>query len=411
MNEYITAPLAALQRVPRESFDFNSALGCLERSWKSPRSVQVPEEEFEPRARCAEHYVDRWSTERGSSPTTEPKNNSADAAPSASSSMTRGTAASLSRSGVHRTIKSTYQGRKRGGDHYTWLPSSDHPSSPTTDETLPTTPQSDMSSTFSVSSSPQPSFQQPRSPIYERRNAVSAGPHHTDFGFLSCTVPASSVPTSSPLIPTPTWPMSTAEEVQRFPEPIAGELVHTRSDSALGTYGQTLNQHTNVGSIPEIPQIAFPLGSNQQSGLTNYAASVYQHSHCVYRPPNTHIGSSLLAGQTPPWQNFQSIYPSGSMAAHFQVAPNDNFSLESPSTSTVLPDTYANYNPLCSSVDETNNGHFFGLSGTYAPPPMTDAVTSHLRGISPSTRGASAQSPQEQLSLAHLTFNHNHSIE
>ncbi|KAG8715133.1 hypothetical protein FRC11_005572 [Ceratobasidium sp. 423] len=351
------------------------------------------------------------STERtrkgGNSPTTEPTYDLVDTAPgSSSSSAARSPTTSLSGSGPDRRPRGIHQGRKRGGNPYNWLPANDHPSSPTTDETLPTTPRSDMSSTFSVSSSPRPSFQQPQSPVYGRRNAVSAGPLGTQFGFPPDTGPDTLRPASAPLISAHTWPMSTIEGAQRFSEPASGGLVHTRSGGALGPRSQmSLNQHTSAEygqSTFEAPQTAISYDLDQQP---YYATSNYRPSHSFDHSSSFRAGSPPLAGQTFSWQNFQLPYSSGAIAEHCPIAPSDNFSSGSPGSITGFPNmTSTAYNELNFSANEGSQEPFFNLSNTYAPPMADLGTGNHSRGISSDTRRVSAQSPQEPTSLSKLAF-------
>ncbi|CAE6525810.1 unnamed protein product [Rhizoctonia solani] len=341
----------------------------------------------------------------GNSPTTEPTSGSVDTAPGPSSSTAQSPTASLSGSGPQRRSKGIHQGRKRGGNHYNWLPTNDHPSSPTTDETLPITPRSDMSSTFSVSPSPRPSFQQPQSPVYERRNAVSAGPLGTQFGFLPGTGADTFAPTSAPLIPAHTWPGSAVEGSQRFPESASGGLIHTRSDGALGPRSQmTLNQRTGAEygqPTFEAPQAAVSYDPDQRP---YYDMTNYQPSHSFDRSSGIRTDSPLLAGQTFPWRDYQLPYSSGTTAGHRPNALNDNFNFSSPSVITGFPDMTPTAYESYLSANEGIQEPFFDLPNAYAPLVADLGTGIYLQGISSDTRRVSAQDPQDPTSLANLAF-------
>ncbi|CAE6465666.1 unnamed protein product [Rhizoctonia solani] len=337
----------------------------------------------------------------GNSPTTEPANNSADMAPSRSSYTERRPTVPHSSSGPDRRAKGTQQSRRlrRGGNPYSWMPSNDNPSSPTTEETLPITPRSDMSSTFSFSPSPGPSSQRPQSPIHRRRNAVSAGPQRTDFGFLTGSGFA---PASAPLMPTQTWPtMSTTEGAQRLPESTLGGLVQTRSDGALEHRSQALShipnaEHTQVTF--GAPQIAISFNSHP----TNYATSNYQPSHSFGQPSNSRIDSSL-AEQTF-WPDFTSTHTSYATAQGHSVTPSVNISLGSldhPNTA------YVDYSAPYTSVNETGQAHILGLPDSDVLSSMVNPSTeSYLQDFSYAFRRIPGRPSQEAISLASLAFNH-----
>ncbi|KAL5639204.1 hypothetical protein ACGC1H_006644 [Rhizoctonia solani] len=342
----------------------------------------------------------------GNSPTTEPMNDSVDTTPRISYLALQSSTATTGGVGPARRTRGVRQTRrlKRGGDPYNnWVISNDTLSSPTTEEALPVTPRSDMSSTFSISPSPRPAFGRPDSPIYERRNAVSAGPHSASYGFLSSTEFDGFAPASTPLIPTHTWLMSTGEVSQRFPEPILPGLVQTRSEGALNPHNQAfLNQpSSSIGYNPSalgVPQaqIAVPYDPNPPSNLSSYATSNYQDIRS-FNQSSSRIGS-FLAEQTLPWQDFSPAYPSGTMTEHHSLNPNNTFSSGPPTAASGLSGmSYTTYDGPYSGVNGTNQVHFFSPPHAYAPPPMVDLNTeSHLQSISPDTR---------MPSLASLAFN------
>ncbi|CAE7212124.1 unnamed protein product [Rhizoctonia solani] len=340
----------------------------------------------------------------GNSPTTEPTNNPVDTMPSRSLASH---AEPSQGSGPHRRAKGIHQSRKlkRGGNHYSWIPANDPLSSPTTEEMLPVTPRSDMSSTFSVSPSPRPSFGRPESPIYERRNAVSAGPHNTHFGFLSGTGFNGFAPASARLIPTHTWPMSTVEETQRFPEPALGGLVQTQSEGALDPHNQALLSQPTPSpgyNLPGFgtPQIVAAYDPNQHLNPTNYATSNYQPIHS-FQSSSSRTDLPFLAEQTFTWQD-APIYASGTMSEYPSVNPNDNFSFGLTSTTAGLPDIpYTTHNGSYFSVGGISQAHFLGIPNTYASPPMPGlSDENHLQSLSSDTR---------RPSLANLAFPHTHS--
>ncbi|CUA69674.1 hypothetical protein RSOLAG22IIIB_04053 [Rhizoctonia solani] len=345
----------------------------------------------------------------GNSPTTEPINDSTDATPRIGglSLAPQSSTSPTGTSGPHRRAKGVQQTRrlKRGGNPYTWMPPNDPLSSPTTEEALPITPRSDMSSTFSVSPSPRPSFGRPQSPIYERRGAVSAGPHNTTYGFLPGAGFDGVASASAPLIPAHTWPTSTVEDYHRFPEPAIGELVQTRSEGALEPQNQVyLNQPApstgyNLSELG-IPQITVPYDPNRVSEPTNYSTPNYQHVH--YQPSTSRIDSSFLAEQAFPWQGFSQAYPSGTMTNH-SVNPND-FSLELPGAATNITDTYYTaHNGPYYDLNGYAQVHFFGSPHTYDLPPMADLGTdARVQRFASDTR---------RPSLANLAFSHTHSTQ
>ncbi|KAH7334415.1 hypothetical protein B0J17DRAFT_708760 [Rhizoctonia solani] len=337
----------------------------------------------------------------GNSPTMEPANNSADMPPIGSSYTGRNTTVAHPTSGAHRRVKGTQQSRrlKRGANPYnSWMPPDDNPSSPTTEETLPVTPQSDMSSTFSFSPSPGPSSRRPQSPVHRRRNAVSAGPQRTDFGFPTGSGFA---PASAPLISTPTWPMSGTVGAQRHPQPTPGGLVQTRSDGALEPRSQPVGHVSNAGysqNANGAPQITVSFNSH----LTNNATPSYQPSRSFNQLSSSHTDSSFLAEQAFPWPDFPPTYPPNTTAQHHSFAPGDSFSLGSSSANTGYSDmAYVNYNEPYLGANETDQTHILGLSDSY------DLSTeNHIHDFSFAIRRTPGRPSQEAISLASLAFNH-----
>ncbi|CEL53849.1 hypothetical protein RSOLAG1IB_06630 [Rhizoctonia solani AG-1 IB] len=235
----------------------------------------------------------------GSSPTTEPVD-ALEGAVTGMSSCTQSPVASLSVPGPHRRAKGTKQARKRGGNPYSWMSSNDNPSSPTTDEALPITPRSVISSTFSASPPPQAS-QLPQSPIFGRRNAISAGPRETQFELLPDTRTASFAPISAPLIPTHTWPHTMVEEAWRSSGQTLGRFICTRSDGTVGAHDQAFNHRPNAElGQPSLgaptSQLALPYGPNPSYTVDGSVSNA--PGHYFNQSSGARTTPSSLAGYT-----------------------------------------------------------------------------------------------------------------
>ncbi|CAE6412687.1 unnamed protein product [Rhizoctonia solani] len=339
----------------------------------------------------------------GSSPTMEPVNTLAGAVAGTSSS-TQNPVTSLSVPGPHRRAKGTKKARKRGGNPYSWMPLNDNPSSPTTDEAPPITPQSDMSSTFSVSPSPR-SSQPPRSPVLERRNAVSAGPRSTQFGLLSDAGSGRPTSHSAPLIPTHTWPQTMPEEARQFRGPTLGGLAHTQSDGTLGVHSQAFDQRMSTDhNQPSFG--ASPCDLHRLSYSTNYTMldTPNQPNQSFDQSSSVRADSLPPAGQTLYWQGFPLMYPSIATAEHSSIIDN-SFNPGSSSTLTgPLNIAAIACNGLYSGVDENHVFDSFGLV------PLVSAdrnAENHSQGVPANTRQTPVRSPHgEGRSLASSAFNH-----
>ncbi|KAF8711741.1 hypothetical protein RHS03_01484, partial [Rhizoctonia solani] len=264
----------------------------------------------------------------GSSPTTEPTNTSEETI-TGTSSTTQASSTFLSVPGPHRRAKGTKQSRKRGGNPYSWMSSDDNPSSPTTDEALPITPHSDMSSTFSAS--PPLSARPLQSPVFGRRNAISAGPRGAQIGFLP-EGPSYS-PAGGPLVPTSTWPQMTGGP-SHFPAMSFDGLAHTQSDGALSTHSRVLDQRIgaeynqpNLG----LPQNILPYDISQSSSYsTTFMRPVVPGQSCqLFDQPSGDRTEPSLPTQTFIWQDFTSNHPPINGAENYRTT-NSNFDPELP---------------------------------------------------------------------------------
>ncbi|KAF8756241.1 hypothetical protein RHS01_04807 [Rhizoctonia solani] len=235
----------------------------------------------------------------GSSPTTEPTNTSEETI-TGTSSTTQASSTFLSVPGPHRRAKGTKQSRKRGGNPYIWMSSDDNHSSPTTDEALPITPHSDVSSTFSAS--PPLSARPLQSPVFGRRNAISAGPRGAQIG--------------------------------HFPAMSFDGLAHTQSDGALSTHSRILDQRTgaeynqpNLG----LPQNILPYDISQSSSYsTTFMRPVVPGQSCqLFDQPSGDRTEPSLPTQTLIWQDFTSNHPPINGAENYRIT-NSNFDPELP---------------------------------------------------------------------------------
>ncbi|KAF8745187.1 hypothetical protein RHS02_01407, partial [Rhizoctonia solani] len=264
----------------------------------------------------------------GSSPTTEPTNTSEETI-TGTSSTTQASSTFLSVPGPHRRAKGTKQSRKRGGNPYSWMSSDDNHSSPTTDEALPITPHSDVSSTFSAS--PPLSARPLQSPVFGRRNAISAGPRGAQIGFLP--EGRSYSPAGGPLVPTSTWPQMMGGP-SHFPAMSFDGLAHTQSDGALSTHSRILDQRTgaeynqpNLG----LPQNILPYDISQSSSYsTTFMRPVVPGQSCqLFDQPSGDRTEPSLPTQTFIWQDFTSNHPPINGAENSRIT-NSNFDPEPP---------------------------------------------------------------------------------
>ncbi|ELU39852.1 hypothetical protein AG1IA_06133 [Rhizoctonia solani AG-1 IA] len=225
---------------------------------------------------------------------------------------------------------------RRGGSSPTTEPANiapwltkDNPSSPTTDEALPITPHSDMSSTFSAS--PPLSARPLQSPVFGRRNAISAGPRGAQIGFLP--EGRSYSPAGGPLVPTSTWPQMTGGP-SHFPAMSFDGLAHTQSDGALSTHSRVLDQRIgaeynqpNLG----LPQNILPYDISQSSSYsTTFMRPVVPGQSCqLFDQPSGDRTEPSLPTQTFIWQDFTSNHPPINGAENHRIT-NSNFDPELP---------------------------------------------------------------------------------
>jgi hypothetical protein len=257
---------------------------------------------------CAFHKIDgRWSTDSSSA--------SSPTAPHPSESS----------SGIGPIRRTTRIKRSRNGqDHYnSWIPQEvstpgngsvnalklslltepkGQLSPPATESTLPVTPQSSASSTFSISPSPVPSMPSPHPPLYARRGAVSVGPNNSSLGFFHDT--ASDHQSPAPLAPTLTWPFSSeqAQFVQNYMG--YGEPDSTLRNDIISPAGQIVpGQFANAGFAQPGAEISLANAihqTNQQFDSIQHRSFNTQTSHSFDPPHDPFFNPNVqnyLAGQ------------------------------------------------------------------------------------------------------------------